>query len=79
MIESDKVFGLASDMGAGCRVSTCLPGRLSMSVFLCRLGGSLSGGGARVPLASHEGEYTGRKERKKSVMLENECIQVKGK
>lgn len=52
----------ASGIGAACRVGTCLPGPLGLSVF--RLGGSLSRGGAGVPLASHEGEHAERKERK---------------
>lgn len=53
-------FGLASGMGAGCRVGTCLPGSLGTSILLRRMSGSLSRGGARVPLASHEREHTER-------------------
>lgn len=48
----------ASDVGAGGRVGTCLLGPLGMPVLLCGVGGGLCGGGAGVPLASHEGEHT---------------------
>lgn len=58
-------FGTASDMGPACRIGTCLPGPLGMPVLLRRLGDRLSRGGARVPLASHEGEHTETKDVKK--------------
>ena len=52
--------GPPSDMGAGCRVGTCLICPLSMPIFFCCLGDGLSGGRTRMPLASHEGEDTDR-------------------
>jgi len=60
-----------SDVGAGCRVGTCSSGPLGMPVFLCHLDDSLSRGGAGVPLASHEGEHTGRKKCKVGEFIES--------
>lgn len=40
----------------GCSVAASLPGSLGLSVLLRHPGGRLRGGGAGVPLASHEGE-----------------------
>lgn len=52
-------------MGTSCRVGTCMPSPPGTAFFLCCLGGSLSRGGAGVPLPSHEGEHADRKERRK--------------
>lgn len=59
-------------MRASCRVGTCPLGK---AFFLCCLGGSLSRGGARVPLASHEGEHTDGKEKRKIRSL-NACLNL---
>lgn len=52
---------LASDVGAGCRVGTPLPGSLGLSVLFCHMSGGLSRGGAGVPLTPHERKHAERK------------------
>lgn len=47
---------LILDLGRGCRVAASLSGSLGLSILLRHLGRCLRGGGAGVPLASHEGE-----------------------
>lgn len=54
---------LILDLKGGCSVAPSLPASLGLSVLLRRPGGCLRGGGAGVPLASHEGEDAGEKKK----------------
>lgn len=62
IISKDRALGVGEalgrslilDLGRGCR--GCLVGSLGLSILLCHLGRRLCGGGAGVPLASHERE-----------------------
>lgn len=72
-------FSLPSDIGAGCRVGTCLTGPLGTPVFLGCRGCGLSGGGAGVALASHEGEHTGMMETEKEKRKAKELLVLVGK
>lgn len=64
IISTDQALGVGEalgrswflDLGCGCRLAASLPGSLGLSILLHLLGVCLCGGGAGVPLASHEGE-----------------------
>lgn len=56
---------LVLDLKGGCSVDASLPGSPGLSVLLRHPGRSLRGGGAGVPLASHEGEDAGGETKKK--------------